>query len=275
MRMMKKKLTIAQKKVKNKTRKRRFSELLAWILCPPLAVVAFLLKAVGQGYDFSVLVCCLLIAILVFYAVTPHLNWKWIPSLRKIFTICLVIGLIVVGITEAIIIKASFGSPWETVDYIVVLGAKVRASGPSVSLWDRIRGARDYLESHPDVIAIVSGGQGEDEPMTEAQAMYDALVDLGIDPNRIWMEDQATSTWENLIFSLNLIEEKTGRRPEKVGVVSSEYHLFRASLFTRAAGAEFVGIPARTSRPSQMINHFMREVAGVWHYWILGGKYNA
>ena len=272
---MKKKLTIAQKKVKQTNNKRRFWDVLAWLLCIPLAVLAFLLKFVGQGYGFSALVCCILILIIAFYAITPHLGWKWIPGLRKAVTVCLVIGLILVGITEAIIIKASFGSPRESVDYVVVLGAKVRVTGPSASLWDRIYGARDYLEAHPEVTAIVSGGQGEDEPMTEAQAMYDALVELGIDPDRIWMEDRATSTWENLTFSLNLIEEKTGHRPEKIGVVSSEYHLFRASLFTKAAGAEFVGIPARTSHLSQMVNHFMREVAGVWYYWILGGNYNA
>ena len=65
-----------------------------------------------------------------------------------------------------------------------------------------------------------------------------------------------------------------GMRPEKLGVLSSEYHLFRASLFAKACNVEFVGIPARTSRLSQMINHFMREVAGVWHYPILGGQYD-
>ena len=104
--------------------------------------------------------------------------------------------------------------------------------------------------------------------------MYEELTKLGIDPQRIWLEEEATSTWENLQFSLDLIEERTGTRPTKLGVLSSEYHLFRASLFARACGVEFVGVPARTSRPSQMINHFMREVAGVWHYLLLGGQYD-
>ena len=130
-----------------------------------------------------------------------------------------------------------------------------------------------WVEEHPEVIAIVSGGQGDDEPMTEAQAMYDELVNLGIDPDRIWIEDRATSTWENLNFALELIEEKTGTRPENLGIVSSEYHLFRASLFADACGVEPVLIPARTSVVTQRINHFMREVAGVWHYLILGGQY--
>ena len=103
--------------------------------------------------------------------------------------------------------------------------------------------------------------------------MYDALVELGIDPERIWLEEQATSTWENITFSLDLIEEKTGTRPEKIGVLSSEYHLFRASLLAKKCGVEFVGIPAQTSRFSQKVNHFMREIAGVWHFLILGGQY--
>lgn len=250
---------------------------LPWLICAGLAVAAFILRFVLWGYSFSALVCCCLIGIIAFYEITRMLRGKYpkpVKILRRIFTVCLVIGLLVVGSTEAVIIHASFGSPEQPVDYVVVLGAKVRTTGPSASLWDRIYGAYNYLETHPDAIAIVSGGQGEDEPITEAQSMYDELVALGIDPERIWMEDEATSTWENLNFTLDLIEEKTGQRPQKLGVVSSEYHLFRASLFAKKCGVEFVGIPARTSRPGQMINHFMREVAGVWHYLLLGGQYD-
>ena len=250
---------------------------LPWLICAGLAVAAIILRFVLWGYSFSALVCCCLIGIIAFYEITRMLLGKYpkpVKLLRRIFTVCLVIGLLVVGSTEAVIIHASFGSPEQPVDYVVVLGAKVRVTGPSASLWDRIHGAYNYLEAHPDAIAIVSGGQGEDEPITEAQSMYDELINLGIDPERIWMEDKATSTWENLNFTLDLIEEKTGQRPQKLGVVSSEYHLFRASLFAKKCGVEFVGIPARTSRPGQMINHFMREVAGVWHFLLLGGQYD-
>ena len=251
--------------------------ILALILCALLSGLAFFLKFCVPGYSFSALVCLCLIAILLFYTFMPAVGMKFpafAKAVTRIFTILLAIGILVVGITEAVIIHASFGDPKEQVDYMVVLGAKVNANGPSVSLWDRICGAYEYLEDHPDVIAVVSGGQGTDEPITEAECMYRELVLLGIDPKRLWIEDEATSTWENLNFTLDLIEEKTGQRPQKLGVLSSEYHLFRASLFARKCGVEFVGIPARTSRASQMINHFMREVAGVWHYLILGGQYD-
>ena len=251
--------------------------MIALIICTALGVLAFFLKFCIPGYSFSALVCLCLIVIILFYSFMPMVGLKF-PDFAKIttrlFTVILIIGLLVVGITEAIIIKYSFGNPKENVDYIVVLGAKVNADGPSVSLWDRICAAYTYLDEHPGVIAVVSGGQGTDEPITEAECMFQELVELGIDPRRIWMEDEATSTWENMQFTLNLIEEKTGQRPTKLGVLSSEYHLFRASLFAKACGVEFVGIPARTSRAAQAINHFMREVAGVWHYRILGGQYD-
>ena len=246
-------------------------------VCLILGIFAYILKFCLPGYGFSALVCVGIIAVILFYTFMPLVGLfhpELAAVLTRLFTICLVIGLLIVGVTEAFIIKASFGDPKEQVDYMVVLGAKVRTTGPSASLWDRIYAAADYLNEHPGTIAIVSGGQGPDEPMPEGQAMYDELVKLGIDPGRIWIEDKATSTFENLTFALDLIEEKTGQRPSKLGVLSSEYHLFRASLLTRHCGADFVGIPARTSRISQMINHFMREVAGVWHYILLGGQYD-
>lgn len=251
-------------------------KLLPWLVCGLLAALAFFLKFCVPGYSFSALVCCCLMAIILFYTVMPMIALRF-PLFGRVvtraFTVILVIGLLVVGVTEAIIIHASFGSPKEQVEYMVVLGAKVNPDGPSVSLWDRICGAYEYMEAHPEVIAVLSGGQGSDEPITEAECMYRELVNLGIDPKRLWKEENATSTWENLHFTLDLIEEKTGNRPQKLGVLSSEYHLFRASLFAKANDVEFVGIPARTSRLSQMINHFMREVAGVWHYILLGGQY--
>lgn len=251
--------------------------LLPWLCCVPFAALFCLFTFVMAGYSFSALVCLCIIAVIAFYELTwmfREKNPKVIGLLRRIFTVCLVIGLIIAGITECIIIKASFGSPEEQVEYMVVLGAKVRPDGPSVSLQNRIDAAYEYLLAHPDTIAVVSGGQGPDEHMTEALCMYQELTAMGIDGDRIWLEEKATSTWENINFALDIIEEKTGQRPEKLGVLSSEYHLFRASLLTKECGLDFVGIPARTSRISQMINHFMREVAGVWHYILLGGQYD-
>ena len=270
------KKTIAERTVDRKSGKTGF--ILGWLAIIPLLLLIVFFRFFMVGYSFTVLILCCLIGIIVFYNAMYLMQLKYpreARSLKRVFTVLLCIGLLVCGITEALIIEASLGDPKQHCDYMVVLGAKVREDGPSVSLMDRIRATQSYMDAHPDVIAVVSGGKGTDEPMTEAQCMYEELLKLGVDPQRIWIEDRATSTWENLNFSLNLIEEKTGTRPEKIGILSSEYHLFRASLFADACGVESVGIPAATSRLPQKINHFMREVAGVWHYLLLGGQYDA
>ena len=269
------KRTIAEKTVAFKTT--NWTGIFCWVGIVICLILAVFFNFFMLGYSFTVMVLLGIAAILLFYGTLIPVFAKTYPytarRLKRVFTAILCIGLILVGITEFFIIRASLGEPTESCDYIVVLGAKVRETGPSASLWDRIYGARDYLAEHPNVIAVVSGGQGADEPMTEARAMYEKLVELGIDEDRIWLEEHATSTWENLNFALNLIEEKTGTRPDNIGIVSSEYHLFRASLFADACNVDSVLIPAQTSRLSQKINHFMREVAGVWHYLILGGQY--
>lgn len=248
-----------------------------WAILLPLGILCALFAFVFPGYSFSALVTGAVMGLIVFYNLADILMRKYprpVKVVRRIVTIILCIGLLICAGTEILIIRASFGDSQEDVDYIVVLGAKVREDGPSVSLQNRIDAACEYMTAHPNAIAVVTGGQGKDEPMTEAQAMFDGLVALGIDPERVWMEPEATSTWENLHFSLNLIEEKTGQRPAKIGLLSSEYHLFRAKLFASACNVEAAGIPAHTTLVSQAINHFLREVAGVWHYILLGGLYH-
>ena len=270
------KKSIAERTAARKNR--NWVAVLGWIGIVLFSLAALFFQFCMIGYSFSALVCLSIVGIIFVYKALRLLGSKYpqdARTLKRIFTILLCIGLLVVGITEAIIIKASFGDPRQHCDYMVVLGAGVRGDVPSLSLRNRIDAAYDYLTEHPDVTAILSGGQGEGENITEAQCMFDHLTAMGIDESRLWMEDQATSTWENLNFSLDMIEERTGQRPEKLGVLSSEYHLFRASLFADACGVEFLGIPAKTTKLSLRVNYFMREVAGVWHYLLLGGQYDA
>ena len=197
------------------------------------------------------------------------------PKIRKILfitlTALLCLGITAFAVTEAVIIEGSFGDKDTAFSYLVVLGAKVNGTSPSLSLSDRIDAAYHYLTEHPDVIAVLSGGQGADEGISEAQCMFNELTKLGISPERLWLEDKATSTWENLQFSLAIIEEKTGSRPETIGLLSSEYHLYRAKLTANACGIDAATIPARTGWPTICINYFLREVPAVWKYIICGG----
>lgn len=254
-----------------------WGSILLWLFVVFLCFSALVLKFVLPGYSFSALVCMCVVGVILFYRLTKLLRKRFpktMKVLRLVFTVCLCVGLLLAAITEAFIINASLGDPEERCDYVVVLGAKVRYDRPSVALMDRINTAYAYLEAHPDVIAVVSGGQGSDEPMSEARCIYEHLVARGIDPGRIWLEEKSASTWANLNYTLDLIEAKTGIRPKKLGVISSEYHMLRSGMMAQDCGVEPVRIPAKTSIFSQRVNHFLREVAGVWFYIVIGGHYD-
>ena len=248
-----------------------------WLIPLFFLLLAVFFYNTVHGHSFLGLCCIALSGVISCYYILDLLKAKF-PKTAKALTICLTtilcIGILIFAVTEGIILHASKGSPETSCQYIIVLGAKVNGTTPSLSLNDRIGAAYDYLTNHPDAVAILSGGQGEDEGISEAMCMFRELTALGIAEERLWLEDQATSTWENLHFSLNLIEEKTGVRPDTIGLVSSEYHLFRAGLFAKECGVEAVGIPAKTSWFSIRLNYFLREVAGVWHYLLLGGNYH-
>lgn len=254
--------------------KQKLLPFLKWLVPVGFVALSVFFYTAVRGYSFSGLICLALAALVSCYYLLAMLKKRHFQAakvLRITLNALVCLGLIIVTVTGGIIVNAARGAEDQDCNYVVILGCRVYDDGPSLSLQDRIREAYDYLTAHPDAICIVTGGQGEDEPMTEAQCLYDHLTALGIKGERIWLEEAATSTWENLVFSLDLIEEKTGNRPETIGLLSSEYHLFRASLFAKDCGVTALGIPAETSRVSLRINNYLREIAGVWHYIILGG----
>lgn len=256
--------------------KELFVFLLQWSVPVLFVVMGVFFMTFVHGHSFLGLVCFGIAGICFVYRLLKILepHFAGARPLRIVLTCLLVIGILIAGITEIIILRGSKGDPEGDFQYVVVLGAKVNGTEPSLALRDRLNAAGEYLQSHPDVVAVLSGGQGPDEGMTEASCMFRELVEMGIDPERLWLEEKSTSTWENLNFSLDIIEEKTGQRPDRIGLLSSEYHLYRAGLFAKECGVAASGVPAHTSWFTLRLNYFLREVAGVWHYLILGGQYN-
>lgn len=245
-----------------------------WLSLTAFAALGLVLGFAVVGYRFSGLICFGIAALIVCYKLLRMLakkHRKAAKVLRSILTACVALGLVIVIATGAVIAVASFGSPEADCSYVVVLGAAVHGQTPSLSLSWRLDAAYDYLTAHPGTVAVLSGGQGADEDISEAQCMYNVLTSRGIDPSRLYLEEKSTSTEENLAFSLELLEERTGSRPSEIGIVSSEYHLYRAGLFAGAVGVDSVGIPAKTQWLSLRLNYFLREIAGVWHYIVFGG----
>ena len=158
-------------------------------------------------------------------------------------------------------------------DNCIVLGAGVNGSTPSLSMCNRLDAALDYLGANPDALAVVSGGQGEDEDITEAEAMADYLTAHGIDSARIVQEDQSRTTRENLENSFAILRARGYAPADGVGIVTSEYHLCRAKRMARALGAEPVGIAAETTLPSMRINYFIREAFAAAYMQLAGTLY--
>lgn len=257
--------------------KKILPQILKWLVPVFFLALAVFFYTGIHGHSFLGLICIGIAGVITCYYLIAMIKRKYFTA-GKILTIAvttiLIFGILAFCGAEVLVLKASLGNPETACEYIVILGAKVNGTQPSISLSDRLQAAEEYLTAHPDTIAILSGGQGANEGISEAKCMYDWLTAAGIDNDRLWLEDKASSTWENLTFSLALIEAKTGNRPEKIGILSSEYHLYRASLFAKDCGVEAVGIPAATSWFSIRVNYFLREAAGVWHYLILGGQYH-
>lgn len=251
--------------------KRKFQ--VSWLLA---AVFAFLGLGIFQfpSYRFSAYICFGAAVVFLCFGglrVLGRRQEKTARFLKTMLIVFLCIFLLCAAVTGVFIGRASLGAPETNCEYLIVLGAGVNGTVPSLSLRDRLLATKDYLDAHPDTVCVVSGGQGPGENITEAQCMADWLTQRGIDPSRIILEDKATSTRENIAFSLDLIEDRTGVRPESAGLVSSEYHLFRAGLLAKSQGLTAIGIPAATHRTSIKINYFLREIVAVWYYLVFGG----
>lgn len=251
-----------------------FLKRFGWLLLIALLCLVVVCSLILPGYSFSRNLALVCIAVVLLFRFLRWLRTKK-PKLAKVLRTVLIIGICLVlalaVFTGIWIASAARGEADTPCEYVIVLGAGVRGTEPSLILSSRINSAYTYLTEHPNVVCIVSGGQGSGEDISEAQCMYEHLVEKGIAPERIWLESKSTSTRENLRFSLELIEEKTGQRPSQAAVLSNEFHLFRASLFAAEQELDMVGVPAKTPWLTLLVNYFLREIVAVWYYMILGG----
>ena len=144
-------------------------------------------------------------------------------------------------------------------DFIIVLGAHVDGTRLTLALLERTRRAFQYLKENPHTKAVLSGGKGNGESISEAQAMFEYLVKHGISRQRLIKEEQSTNTKENLAFSL----KKIGDSNVSVGVVTNNFHVFRGVAIARKCGfREVYGIPSRY-RSWRLLIYIPREILAV------------
>ena len=160
------------------------------------------------------------------YKGRKRIKSKWV---RALFALILA-GVLVFGALLGAVLHGSYDHVVGQPKIMVILGCQVKPWGPSVLLQDRINKAADYLQSHPNVMVVASGGQGADEPMTEARAIYDALVERGISGERILLEEQSINTIQNLRYSMALLEQAGHDIDQDIVVVSNGFHLTRVRM---------------------------------------------
>jgi uncharacterized SAM-binding protein YcdF (DUF218 family) len=187
-------------------------------------------------------------------------NKKW---LLPIFTI-LVIGLTYIGYLQFNMLQSSNKDIPKNADYLIILGARVKGTTPSLSLQYRIDAASDYLAENENTIVIASGGQGTGEDISEAEAIKRELMNQGISESRIFIENRSTSTDENIQFSKEFISDEM-----KIGLlVTNDYHVFRGTMIAKDYGLSVVGIPAKTPTIS-IPRSYIREYLALTKYYIL------
>lgn len=150
---------------------------------------------------------------------------------------------------------------------LIVLGCKVNGEAPSLQLYKRAKVGAEYLKAHPNEYAILCGGKGSDEQISEAECIKRVMLDEGIDESRLFIEDKSTSTFENLSFAKDILYENN--LEANVVIVSSDYHCYRAKLIAKRVGLNANSIPAYADRFS-LPTFYTREVFGVWLEYIKG-----
>lgn len=145
---------------------------------------------------------------------------------------------------------------------VTVLGCRVKGTVPTRALMSRCKAAYDYLIKNKNSVAVLSGGKGADEDISEAECMYRILTEKGIEKNRLYIENASTSTEENLKFSSVVIDNNN--LSKEIVICTSEYHIYRALMIAKKAGINTTGLPAHSMRIFR-IPAFTREVFGVWY----------
>lgn len=191
---------------------------------------------------------------------------KRVRIILIVLAFCVIIGVVVFIAAEAMVIAASGGDATPGADYIIVLGAKVNNYGgvptPSSALADRLRAALSYMQDNSQTIAVLCGGQGPDEPETEAACMIRWLSERGISEDRLIAEEHSTSTRDNIGHACELIGEDW--RDKHIAIVSSEYHLCRAQYLGRKFfNHDFEALAAPTSLARYKYMYFVREALGM------------
>lgn len=230
------------------------------------ALYGFFVAGAGSGTHFYMIWFAM--AALLFGAAFlqfGRFREKLPKKLTRVLNRLLAAGLAMLLVCECFVISGFARKAEPGLDCIIVLGAQVTSWGPGVALLYRLQTADDYLTENPKTICVCSGGQGYNEPDTEAAVMKRWLVGQGIEEDRILEEGRSRDTSENILFSMELLRDRIGKDPASlsIGIVTNDFHVFRGTAIARAAGFVNAHGIAAPSDPYFLPQNMLREFFGV------------
>lgn len=213
--------------------------------------IATLLEAFF-GSDFGRLLFLLILALGTFWwwsnravSASEHLT-SLIRGCRRTVLVGLVCWLGLFALVEYRIHSWSSPVLTATPDWLVVLGAGLRGETPAPLLEQRLIRTVNILQTHPQMRVVVSGGQGYNEAISEAEAMRRYLVTAGIANERIFLEDHSFSTFDNITLSHRLLSKLNNGSAPAAWILTSEFHLYRASKQATALNWQHAPVSAPT-----------------------------
>lgn len=179
--------------------------------------------------------------------------------IRTLICIFLILALLWALICSVLLLVAGVRKP-EDSDTVIVLGCQIKGDRPSKMLRQRLDKAYAYLTDNPDAVAVMSGGQGPDEIMPEAEVMYNYLVDKGMDPERLYIESRSHNTEQNMEYSSEIIKKEG--LDTNVVVITQSFHQYRASVYAKEAGLNAYALNCKTN-PGTFPTYWLRELFAV------------
>ena len=246
---------------------------LLWALAAIFAVLGTLLRAV-PGMRFTGFLCwCAAVVWIVFAVLSGVGEKKWAKRCRHILLVLLAVGFALFAAMEALVLRDNCTDAADKdVTCVIILGAGVNGTEPSLMLGSRLRAALAFVTDRPDVPIICSGGQGPGEDITEAECMARWLSEHGVAEERIWKEEKSTSTRENFDFSTQLMVEHGIDPTGNFAFVTNDYHVARAK---RIAGVPWAyGVAATLPRniyyDTLQLNYYIREAFAMAELFVTG-----
>lgn len=236
------------------------------------AIIAILdtifIRSRSGGMDFGILLpglagIAIILGLIFVNSKIYARNKKFYDKVGKLILIAFTVWFVSFIIVSVMLVSSAISEKDEKVDCVIVLGAGLKGETPTLVLKERLDYTLDYISENPGTKIIVSGGQGYGETITEAEAMKRYLVERGVSEELIIKEEKSTSTFENMVFSKKLYFEKFGMAPEKVMIITNDFHMFRSKLLAKRVGLDAYGISSGT--PWWIYpNVFLREYLAVF-----------